>query len=195
MTEETPNHETFNIIDALQGVDYPEDSVDVFMSDNLMYLISKANDELRLAELRKEEDKVKEIREKLDNLREQASIVKFTFHVRSIPRDQMKAILTKLDNDFPPEKDLMGRDVSNPERDEAFMSRQWAAHIVRIVNPNGAVQVGISEEDAEKLRGHMPQSALEAVQRTMDALYEGAKKGYETSIQDVNFLSGASPEA
>lgn len=195
MTEETPNHETFNIIDALQGVDYPEDSVDVFMSDNLMYLISKANDELRLAELRKEEDKVKEIQEKLDNLREQASIVKFTFHVRSIPRDQMKAILTKLDNDFPPEKDLMGRDVSNPERDETFMSRQWAAHIVRIVNPNGAVQVGISEEDAEKLRGHMPQSALEAVQRTMDALYEGAKKGYETSIQDVNFLSGASHEA
>ena len=195
MTEETPNHETFNIIDALQGVDYPEDSVDVFMSDNLMFLISKANDELRLAELRKEEDKVKEIQEKLDNLREQASIVKFTFHVRSIPRDQIKAILTKLDADFPPEKDLMGREVPNPERDESFMARQWAAHIVRIVNPNGAVQVGISEEDADKLRGHMPQSALEAVQRTMDSLYEGAKKGYETSIQDVNFLSGASQEA
>lgn len=192
---DAPNHETFDLIEALQGINYPEDSVEVFLDDNLMYLRNKAEKELRKAEILNQKDQVEEISKRLEELLDAASVVKFTFHVRAISRRDHQSLSKEVLKQYPVEKDFLGREESNPDREDLYAEKTWAAHIVKIVNPAGAVQNGITPEEARAFIAQAPRSATEAVQAKIEALYEGSKEGYESLIKETNFLSDASPEA
>lgn len=192
---ETPDHEGFDLIAALQGVSYPEERVSVYLDDNIMYLRNKTHQEIRRAEILGNDEAKSALEAKLGELAEAASGVKFEFIVRGVPRKVHQAILKDVFLKYPEEKDLMGRTESNDERDDEYNNKLWAAHIVKIIAPSGKETVGMTEELAKEFRGQAPPSAMAAVQKAIDSLYSGAKAGYEDLVQDNDFLSDASPEA
>lgn len=192
---QAPDHESFDLIAAIQGISYPEETVEVYLDDNIMYLLDKAKSALRKAEILGQEDDKARLEEEIENLRDAASGVRFQFLLRAQPRRIHQAATREALKRFPEEKDVFGRVIEDDERDEFFTNRLWALHIVEITSPSGAKQVGLSEEEVQSFRDLAPRSAQNAIQRTLDGLYKGADQGYEAMIQDNDFLSGASPEA
>lgn len=191
----TPDHKTFDLLDALAGVTHPESEVNVYLDDSLMYLIDQTNAEIRKAEILGKQDVKATLEEKLATLKEQAAGVRFTFKIRAIPREVHTSIITETEKEHPDSKDFLGRPEANPERDEYFSNRFWAAHIVQVTSPSGATQEGFTPEYAKAFRGQAPRSAINAIQKAIDSLYASAEAGYENVVQETNFLSDASREA
>lgn len=188
----TPDHKTFDLLDALAGVSHPETTVDVYLDDSLMYLISQTDAEIRKAEIRGEKEQKDTLEAKIAELKEQAATVKFEFTIRAIPRGVHTAIIAETEKEHPDTKDFLGRVEPNPERDEFFSNKFWAAHITQVKAPTGAVQQGLTPEYAAAFRSQAPRSAINAVQKAIDSLYANAEAGYENVVQETSFLSGAS---
>lgn len=197
MTEETvtPSHETFDILDALQGATFPEDTVDFFLDENLNYLVNKTNNELKQLEYRGQTEKAESLKKHRDELLESAVSKKFTATVRAVPDNVREAIDVETEEKHPAEQDIYGREKTSPERDAFFMAKYWAAHVVKITNPTGVSQIGMTFDQASAFRKTAPRSAVLAIQDKINELYSGSKAGYQDIVQESNFLSDASPEA
>ena len=191
----TPDHKTFDLFDALTGISYPEDTVEVFFSEDLMYRINKTEKKIDELLLRGDTEQADALDAKLDELRKAAESVKYVFTIRSTPRELTRDIFNAVQEEFPDTQDFIGRKIENPARGEEFSIRHWALHIVKIVNPEGAVLGPIDEAMARALRGKLPTPAQERIAKAIDDMYNGAKAGYESLIKDEDFLSDASPEA
>lgn len=195
MSDATPSHETFDIMDALQGVSFPEDTVEFFLDENLNYIVNKTNQELKRHELLGNKEAAEELRSKRDDLIESAVTKKFTATVRATPDNIREAIDTEVEEKYPSEQDILGREKPNPEKDSFYMAKYWAAHVVKLSNPTGVEQVGMTYDQALAFRKTAPRSAVLAIQEKINELYSGSKAGYQDIVQESNFLSGASREA
>lgn len=192
---ETPDHETFDLIAAVQGINYPEDTVEVYFDESLMFHIHRSSQQVDRLFQQGLIEEAAALTEEIDKLRDSAQEVKYTFHLRAVPRELNRAMFQEINKEFPEEVDFLQRPVPNPERNEAFADRHWALHITKVVNPAGAITTDVTPGVAKVLRNRLPGAGQTRIENAIESLYSDSKKGYEDLIKDVNFLSGASPEA
>lgn len=182
--------QNFDIIDAITGRSYPEITVPVYFDEALAYSISQYQEKLVKIPAGKEYDAaVTEFESLVASLNEQ----KYTFTVRGIPLDVQQNIFKKVKAKFEPAK-KSGKDIDQDAVAEEYLSNLWAAHVVKIENPAGGVQVP-SPKTMKAFRAGAPAHAIASIDSAIEALSIGAKSGFERAARDVDFLSGASPEA
>ena len=193
------DHETFDIVEFLAGVNYPKDEIEVFLDERVMYLLHKATTELqRLEAIDTDEarEQVETLRKSVQELREQAAAVKVKIEYQAIPREVQDNFYDEACEKYPEERNMLtGNVIPNVHRQELHDNLMWAAHVTKITAPSGAVQTDITVEAAQRFRGYAPRAAIISVDRAIRELYAGAADGFEDAAKDVDFSSAASPEA
>lgn len=188
------NHETFDLTAVLTGAVFPENEVDVFFDESVGFAIYQAQESLRVAEIKGNEDALKTVLEEVEALKKKAQEVKYKVTVRGIPESTRKTCIRKAQAAFPPEYSFLGQETPSPDRDDLFNSLLWAASITKVTSPSGAVALP-SEADIKALRDSVGRSVVATISQAINELVEGTKAGFESAAQDTSFLSGASPEA
>lgn len=185
------NHETFDLGSAITGVSFPEDEVTVYFDESIGYAIHKAEEELRLAEIRGNEDRLKELDSEIQDLKKKARDLEFKVTVRGLPESTRKACDQKSREKFPVETTFLGTVEPNPDRNDYYESLLWAASIVKVTDSKGRVSLP-TEENIRQLRESAGRTVVEAISRGIGELVTGTRSGFEKAAQDVDFLSGAS---
>lgn len=185
MTDETPTPKTFDLAGALSGRTFPEITVPVFLDEAMQFDLSRLDKEIaRTVEPEKVAALEKERSELLTTFKEFALKVL----VKGAPRHLRKATVEKITKDFPAKKDAFGRIEADPAADDAFATATWLLHVQRIDAPDGSVLIP-TEEDIINFRNNAPDASITAVELAISELTSGAKAGYESAVQDLDFLS------
>lgn len=180
------NPKTFDLVAALAGRTYPEETVPVFFDEALSYRLEQLEKKIRLEG---DSKTLKELTSLRDELLEKAKAATIKVHIKSVPSDIIKATYDKLDADFPVETGTFGQVKSNPEREAATVPRVWELYIQSIEGPDGSVLEPVTQADIKMFTDKAPDSAVRAVDRAIDALRTDSQKGYESAIRDLDFLS------
>lgn len=188
-----PNPNILDLSDVLAGIGFPEEVVDVYFDESIGYEIYKAEKALRLAEIKGNEETLKRVSEDLDKLKEQVKGTAFKVTVRGLPESTRKACDKRAKDEFPVEYSFMGQPEPSSERDDLYNSLLWGQSIVKVEDPSGAVGVP-DEKFIMQLREKAGRTVIATISGAIDELVTGAKSGFESSAQDVDFLSDASPE-
>jgi len=188
MTDEiTPK--TLDLASALAGRTFATDKVDVYLDEETAYEVARLNSEIKRATVLDAKDDLEQFENDLKALTAKGAESRLTFHVTTVPRHVRKAILDSVLKEYPNTTDFLGRAVTDPEADEIFANRSWATHIRKIVGADGSERVQPDEGDIKIFRDNAPDVAIEAVEKAIQELSEGAKAGVETLIQEHDFLS------
>ena len=179
-----PSPKTFDLAAALAGRTFPEIVVPVFFDEELQFELNRIDKEISTAPAEEADALVAQRDELLEKFKQ--AIIKV--RVKGTPRHVRKATLDKVLEEHPNEYTPWGALKPNPEGDEAYTNATWALHVVEITGPDGSTLVP-SESDITAFRSQAPDSAIIAVERAIQELTEGSKSGYETAIQDLDFLS------
>lgn len=207
MTETELDHKTFDLAAVLAGQEFPETEVKVYFDQKLGFTINKLREAIEEAGRRANaaeiledfsardahEATAAELQGELDELVKKVADAEYTVKMRGIPEGTRKAILKTIKKDFPIKRDMFGREEENIEAEEAYTRKMWAAMIVEVVDPKGAVSP-MSEELAGILQEKAPAPAQAEIFRGMEELFSGSKSGFEYAAKQVDFLSIASPE-
>lgn len=194
MSEETTlNHKTFDLGAVLAGQDRPETTVDVYFNEKLGFTINKLRSAIQEQDRLGNEDAATELQKELSGLVEKVAQSKYTVHLRGIDEGVRKNILKKVREEFPEQRDFMGRPMDNLEGDEVYTRRLWTAMITKVVDPEGAISY-MTEELAKDLQDKAPKSAQGAINQAINELDEGGAEGFEFAAREAAFLSIASPE-
>jgi hypothetical protein len=171
---------TFNLADVLAGRTFPTTTVKVSFDEERMFQLSKLERGLA-ADPSNEE--LEALREKF---MEEFKPLFYTVHLKGVDRDTRRDVLNAVLADFPEETDFLGRPKPNPEGDEAYANKSWALFIEKLERPDGAVTT-FTEVEAKLFRGRAPDVAINAVEAAIRELSEGAKSGFESAVQDLDF--------
>ena len=182
-----PAAKTFDLGEFLAGRSYPEKTVNIYLDEAAGLAINETNEQLNVLSGLGRADEYDEREKKLQELIVSLDERKMQVTVRGVPRKLVKDIIAKINADYPPKKDMLGREESNAEADEALTNLLWSAQIVKIVSPDGAV-ITPSEADIEALRDLAPSADLRAIQRAIDEV-NSASDGFEVAARSVDFLS------
>jgi len=178
----------FNLIAALVGRSFPKETVTVFLDEALMYEYAKA---ARASDL-DPADKGKElIREEMAKA---FAELKMTVTVQGIPRHVRKAVLDAVRIEHPAKQNAFMQDVPDPVADELVTLGYWKQAVVEMTSPDGEAFLP-TEEDIESFRANAPDSSVMAVDQAIFGMHTEAGKGYEQAVQELDFLSQASPKA
>jgi len=175
--------ETFDILDMLSGNKFPEETVRVYVNEDLMYRVAEIEEKIQ----RNPEDASLEAER--EELVRKAREFEFQVHVQGIPRASLMNAVQKVEEQFPSEYTALGRRKPNAQADNAMAVLQWVLYVKKIVSPSGAEAGPLSEEEAEALRGQLPLPAVEAVERAISDIHEKTNKGHETLAMETDFLS------
>lgn len=192
MTEEL-NHKTFNLIEVLSGRSFPEHSVPVFFNEELGFEIYTLNREIERAVLLDNKEEAKKKDDEFQSLLQKAANERYVVHLKGIPEVLRRDIISKIQEEFPDETDILGRAKPNPKADNEFTKRMWTAYIEYIESPDGS-QAFVDEAEAAALFDTAPMSVHESINEGIKELQVGAKSGFESAAKEVDFLSIASPE-
>lgn len=187
------NPKTFNLASVISGRDYPTHDVDVYFNESLGFSILEARQKIVTESLRGNEGSVKEIQDKLDALVEETKSSKYVVTLKAVPEKVYRALVNKVNEEYPDKVDAYGRPTPNPAGDEELTKRVWEAYISKVTSPDGAVTLP-SKEDIEAIYGEAPKSVHEEITIGIKELREGPKAGFEFAAKEVDFLSHASPE-
>lgn len=194
MTDEL-NVATFDIADMFAGITYPQDEVVVYTNPGVAYDLHKLSQEAIRVVQEGDEKRASELDEEQKALVRKGETSRYVIHLRGQSRDNRRALIDQVREEFPVEVDFLGREKANAGADELFANLTWALHIEKIVAPNGAVKAVPEVSDVKILRGQLPDSEVAKVEKGIQNLTEGAKSGFETLAQEHDFLYSASPEA
>lgn len=211
MSNVTPiNHKTLDLGAVFAGQEYPKKSFPVYLNHQVGYLLHQANiavaeaeRSLTLAENSTEVEDlapftraVEEARAGYDEALAAVKDHEYTITVQAQPRVVRKDLWDKANADHKPETNLLGNEKTNPKALDQFVEYSWALHIVDFVAPDGETRIKFdTNHDAAYFRGNAPDVAIETIQREIDALYDDETSGFESAVKNIDFLSGASPEA
>lgn len=193
------DHKTLDLASVLSGIGFPEDDVEVYFDESIGYEVYKAEQTLHLTEIRGNEEELRSLAEKLDDLKRKARDSVFTVTVRGIPEATRRACDKKARDKFPVSYSFLGQAEPDPERDDYYNALIWAASIVKVTDSEGRVAVP-TEQDIVDLRSKVGRSFISTITKALDELVSGvsegleSSKGFEQEVQDVDFLSGASQE-
>lgn len=187
------DHKTFDLGAVIAGINFPEEVVTVHFDESLGYNINKAEVALRAAEIRGDAELVASIDTQLSDLREQAKNSTYKVTLRGLPESDRKACNKKARDKFEVEYSFLGQPTPNPDRDDYYNALLWVKSITRFEDPSGASSVP-SEENVLAIRAGAGRTLISRIAAGITELVEGAKAGFESAAQDVDFLSDASPE-
>lgn len=192
MTEEL-NAQSFDLIGALSGRDYPELEVTIYLNETLGFEVSQLQEEIQIAEKGGDLAKSEELYEALQAKIKKAAGEAYSVTLKAIPESVRRKIHNQIAEDFPEKTDVFGRPQIDPEADEAFTKKMWQAYIRSVKNPLGQVKK-VDEADINALYANAPNAAHVTITSAIRKLQEGATAGYEHVVQELGFLSQASPE-
>ena len=193
MTDElTLDHKTFDIIGVLSGRDYPTVEVPAYFNENLGFEVFKLEQKRSEAILHTKEE-AEELDKQFKALVDQSKDEEFKVLLKSIDESMRRDIHNAVTKEFPPKKDMLGREEVDPIWDEEYTKRMWSVYIQKITDPSGAVSV-LDEKSLDFLIAKAPRSAQEAINKGIAELQVGPSAGFERMAKEVNFLSDASPE-
>lgn len=184
------NHKTFDLAAVISGIGFPEHTVTVYLDERVGFEIYRANEALRNAEIRGNEEALKRIAEELDALKEKRADQAYKVTVRGVPESTRKACDARARKEFPVDYNFMGQVTPEPQRDDLYNHLLWVASVVRFEAADGSVAV-VNEDLVKQLREEAGRSVIQTIAGAIRELEEGAKKGFETDAQDVDFLSEA----
>jgi len=185
------NHETFNLLDMLAGRTYPEDTVDVFLDAKTAYLIAKSNEEVGRLRANKQNDEAQELEKAVEALVEESSKAKLTLHIRAIPMEVREALLKKAFEEFPEERDFVGRVRESRERDKHYTRLLWEAHILSVETAQGTDHDITLEKVSAMRKGGIPEQGVDDIASAIKDLYAGTAAGFEQAAQETAFSSAA----
>ena len=181
---------TFDLTEVLTGRGYPEVEVPVYFDESAAFAIYELRQKVR--GLSDEDKGFKEANARLEELISGLNDQRYVFTLRGVPMQTQKDLFKRAKAQFKPQE-KKGEDIAD-EAAELYANLVWAAHIVKITAPNGAVQVSPSVETIELLRAKAPAAAQSAIEAGIQELTVGAKAGFERAAQAVDFLSEPSLE-
>lgn len=184
---------TFDLIGVLSGRDYPELEVPVYFNEKLGFSIQQMREMLKSLEMLGKDDEYQRVHAELEGLVERVASEKFIVTLQGIPEKVYRSIIEKVNEDFPNETDILGREKSNPKGDAAFTRSLWQAYIRTVTAPDGR-QSHVGEAEVDALIANAPAVAQEAITRGISELRTGSKAGFEYAAKEIDFLSSASPE-
>lgn len=184
-----PSIRTFDLGAILAGRSFPEIEVPFYLDEVAALKLSRRerllNQYIALAKT-EEADK---LQLEIDELKKSIRDSRYVYHLRGISNKARQDLMKKAVEKFPRERDFLGTEVENEERDELFTVLLWHALTAKIEGPDGATQIGLSLEDIENFRALLPHAAVTAIQAGVNELSTGAKAGFEAAVQDTDFLS------
>lgn len=181
--------ETFDLAEVLAGRGYPEKEVSVYFDEQVGYAIHEFRQRMRLLESDEYASAEKELAALVESLNDQ----RYTFTLRGVPMQVQSDIFKRAKAQFEPKK--KSGTIDNDEVVEHYTNLLWAAYIVKITSPSGAVQTSPGEDAVALIRAKAPAAAIAAIQEGISELAEGTKSGFEYAAKSADFLSGASREA
>lgn len=160
---------TFNFLERLQGRNLPEEDVTVYLDEklgwDLVRLEEKHNNTRRDADAREIEAKIKRVKEQLADSA-------YVFTLRGMTNERYDEIVDQVLEQYPYEYE----EVHNPltgvnqkiekpsqERDSLFNTLMLAEAIVKIADPDGAVDENITEVTAAQLKKLAPLDAIRRI--------------------------------
>lgn len=188
-----PDNQTFDLFEALTGINYPEHSVPVLFDSSLSFAINTLEEALSLAIAGGLVDKAEAIEKDLDEIRKDLKNHLYRVHFRGIPEIQRENIIREVEEIFPTKKNLLGQPEASIEADNELRRRMWLAYITKIENPQGKISIP-DEDGVVALINGLDSSAHERISAGISELITGTKSGFETAIKDTDFLSEPSPE-
>lgn len=183
---------SFDLLEALQGVSYPEETFSIYFDGKGASEIYHANRELDAADPTSEEFKEKEraFLELVNKFR--GSEYKIT--IRGISQEHYADALETIIR----EAEAFGKTKSQIEISQFLETRQeqllWAQHIVKIEDPQGRVRAPITNEEATALYNKLPEPSKGEIERRIARMNDHTAKGYEIGVTDFDFLSEPSQE-
>lgn len=177
----------FNIIDVLNNRGYPKDEVEIVLDDNLVYAAAKLDESVKELDKKLDFDpdnaELVASREELIALRDKAvqaiTDSKYVFTITGISEGKRDEMLNEVEEAFPVKYEettnpLTGKvtreEISDPERNKLYSAKLWSAHIEKIVAPDGNVQDGVNEVEAEALRKLLPIAASAKISEAIEKL-------------------------
>lgn len=209
-TNITPDHKTTDLGAIFSGQEYPKKTFPVYLNHNVGYLLHQANVAVAEAErsltLAQNSEEVsdlapftKAVEEARAGYDEALAAVKeheYTVTIQAQPRAVRKDLWDKANATHKPETNVLGNEKVNPKANEQFTDASWALTIIDFVAPDGETRVKFeTEHDSAYFRGNAPDVAINTIRDQIDALYDEETAGFEAAVKDIDFLSGASPEA
>lgn len=182
---------TFDLAEMLAGKTHPREVVSVWFNEELGYAITKTTDLLR--RLPVGDPDVKKVQKELDELIEAGKAQEFKVHLRGSDRQERQDILDTVLAEFPQETDLIGRPRPNKEGNKKHANLYWLLHIEKIEAPDGRINVP-DEATIDLFRGKAPDSAVNEVERGIEALVKKTTDGFDSLRADLSFFAEPSPE-
>lgn len=167
---------TFDLRDALLGRKYPETSSTIWLSEELDYAIAALN---RKQANVTDEKELAQIEGELAELGAQKLAQAYRVHVRAISNRSREDILSKALAGKPIKRDMYGRedDLQLMERNRLIAELSFAAHVTKIVSPDGNEQIFTDENRRDLARAILDQAPGSAV-ATIDALIDGVNQKF-----------------
>lgn len=166
---------TFSLANAIKGVGYPSDSVDIYLDIESAYELSKLNQQL----LQETDPAISEpLEDKAKELADKVLASKITFNMRGIDQRQVELIQNQT------------KDEDGQHSDESwikYMCALVAANIVSVTDAEGNEDSHkFTTEEVLELRSSMPSESWGEVIGTMQKLTLAT--GYFRGLTDAGFL-------
>lgn len=190
MVEKAKAPGTFSIVNAIKERAYPTDDVIVFLDESVAYkaaIVQEEIDSLDYSASKDEDDEAFKSREskreelvaQRDSILEKLAESKYIFTLRGISEGKREEIFAEVGKVIPAEikeernpitGEVTTTEVDDPERNKLFTDMLWANYIERIVAPNGDIQNGVSNEEANELRKSLPLASVQKINECIDKL-------------------------
>lgn len=180
---------TFDIADLFSGKIYPKDVKEVYLDEAVAYEITKNNKAIKDALVKEDTEKLVELEQKHQELVKRAASSKVTFYLTGVSREERRAVLDKTLEEFPQQFNMLGQPLPDQQANEAHANRKWALHTERIVRADGSAIIAPDEATIKVFRGNAPDLVVEEIENAILDLSEGVKGGFETLVQETDFLS------
>lgn len=185
----TLDSNTFDLVGMLTGATFPESTVDVYTNEAYGFAINTlliARDTASRADTT--DTQVKKIEREIKKTLKEAEPFKLTLTLKGISQESKELILSEVDKEFPAERDMLGRDKPNAERDLKTREAMWRAHIVKIENFEGKVVIPDLEGNIVRQFLKLGTTAVDSINRGIGELAEGTSAGLQAMAQEIAFL-------
>jgi hypothetical protein len=181
----------FDLRNVLADRAYPTARVPVLLDDKIVYELAALHRRLDEVPVSNEnpEDLERQIAAKQQERDEQA----YWVHLRATSNRAREDMQREALSQFPIKADVYGREdaVRGLERGSLLSELYFAAHITKIVAPNGAEQEWTKDNGRDLARAFLdtaPEHAVKVVDAAISAL-RGEQESQYAKVADVDFLS------
>lgn len=187
-----PDFKTFDLVEALSGQAYPEKEIKVSLDSKTAAEIAVTN--RKLDKLEPDNDEFKKLEDRLVESIKKLRDGMYTLTIKGVPNEVRRNIIMNVYGELENTPENKRTQVHALEAEEKVTFKTWAAHIVKMTDPEGAVRTALTDGDAELLFNALPAFSRSAVIEAINEMEEITTAGFEIAITDLDFLSEASPE-